>query len=160
MGHFNKDKVKKYLNVAYSVSQFSKDPSTKVGAVLVDHQTHTIVGTGYNGAIRNADDDIIPTIRPDKYSYFIHAEQNLIYNCAKNGIKTNDQILFSTHSPCEQCVRALYQAGIKTIYFSTFYPNKEEFLLVKRLLDVEVNLIDLGEFYSILLHPRRHETNW
>lgn len=55
----------------------------------------------------------------------IHAEENTILQCVKNGIATNNTILVVTHSPCERCARMIAQAGIKTVYFDEIHDNGE-----------------------------------
>ena len=70
----------RYLNLAKEISSWSKDPSTKVGAVIVGDKDQ-IISQGYNGFPRgfNDSDDIYKN-KPIKYKYIIHAEANAIYN--------------------------------------------------------------------------------
>lgn len=118
-------KAKELINVAESVSLFSKDEETKVGALLVDPDDGAIVASGYNGFVRGSNDSKIPKTRPDKYPYTIHAEINLIINCANHGIKTRDKILVCTHSPCKNCARLMQNAGITTVVFKRWYLSPE-----------------------------------
>lgn len=117
------EKINKLLHIAQSVAELSKDEETKVGSLLVDPKDWAIVAVGYNGFVRNAPDELLPKYRPDKYQYTIHAELNLIINCANHGISTNNKILISTHSPCKSCARLLQNAGIKMIIFSKWYTS-------------------------------------
>jgi dCMP deaminase len=74
-----------FMNVALLSAQRSKDPSTQVGACIVD-PTNKIVGIGYNGMPINCDDDLLPwgkeSTNPleNKYLYVCHAELNAILN--------------------------------------------------------------------------------
>lgn len=131
-----KEKLKKIINIAKSVSELSKDEQTKVGALLLSENDLAIVAVGYNGFIRNAPDDLLPKTRPDKYKYTIHAELNLIINCARHGISTDNKILVCTHSPCQNCFRHIANSGIKKIYFEKWYKNIEELVDIDLKFDV------------------------
>ncbi len=104
-----------FLQIAELVSTRSKDPSTKVGAVIV--KDRRIVSTGYNGIPRNVSDDLIERYvkRPEKYKWVEHAERNAIYNAACEGTSTKDSTLYVTLSPCCDCARAIIQAGISRV---------------------------------------------
>lgn len=119
------NKAKNFIRIAESVSMFSKDEETKVGALLVDPSDGAIVASGYNGFVRGADDSKIPKTRPNKYPYTIHAEVNLIINCANHGISTKDKVLVCTHSPCKNCARIIQNAGIRTVIFTKWYLEPE-----------------------------------
>lgn len=101
----------------------SKDPNTKVGAVIVD-DNNRIVSIGYNGfpEIQNAtsedgnNDDRFPWSRPEKYKYVIHAEINAILNSDTIHRLKNARI-YCTHFPCNECSKLIIQAGIKEIYY-------------------------------------------
>ena len=126
-------KVPVYIDMARSVSKLSKDAETKVGALLIHKTTGAILATGYNGFIRGADDDMLPSTRPFKYTYMQHAERNLIYNCAKHGVSMNDCVVVCTLSPCTDCVRAMWQCGIDTVYVKDLYSEIDKTLSMKDL---------------------------
>lgn len=67
----------------------------------------------------------------------LHAEQNIISFCARNGISTNGTILFVTLSPCTTCAKLIAQSGIKEVYFTELYRDSSgvEFL---ESLDVKI----------------------
>lgn len=94
----------------------SKDPSTQVGAALVDQDNHIIM-TGYNGF----PPDVLETEerwqRPQKYDRVVHAEMNAIGHAARKGLATEGATLYCTHFPCNQagCARLIITAGIKHI---------------------------------------------
>lgn len=98
----------------YLAASRSKDPSTQIGAILV--QGDTLVSEGYNGFCRKVNDnDSTRWIRPEKYSWVEHGERNSIYNAARNGIKTLNAVMFTQEMPCVDCARSVIQAGIKEI---------------------------------------------
>lgn len=143
-----KEKLKKLIKIAESVAKLSKDEETKVGALLLSPHDGAIVAVGYNGFVRNAPDNLIPKKRPHKYKYTIHAELNLLINCAKHGISTENKILICTHSPCQNCLRHITNAGIKRIIFSKWYSSIDE------LKDVDLTIFPTklsNNLYEILV---------
>jgi dCMP deaminase len=83
--------------------------------VIVDDEK-TIRATGYNGIPRKVKDDIQARHdRPNKYSWYNHAETNAIVNCARTGVSTNGCTIFITHPPCSSCTRNIIQSGIKLV---------------------------------------------
>jgi dCMP deaminase len=106
----------KFLLEATFWSRFSHDQQTKCGCVLVKDKT--ALSTGYNGFIRNVDDESLPKKRPNKYPFMIHAEANAIYNCTRLGRSTLGATAYITAIPCANCLQALYQCGIKEIVFT------------------------------------------
>lgn len=126
-------KILSYLKRAQCVAENSPDEETKVGSILISKTTGSVVSEGYNGFVRGTDDSRIPKTRPAKYEYVIHAEDNLISNAARNGVRTDGCFSVQTHSPCPQCARRLIQAGIDTVYFQTLYSGTAK---IKELNDM------------------------
>ncbi len=91
----------------------SKD-STQVGAALVGPDGEVRL-TGYNGPPRGVQDSPDRFIRPRKYLFASHAEQNIIAFAAREGIQTRGCTLFVTHHPCSACARSIIQAGIACV---------------------------------------------
>lgn len=116
-----RNKLDSLMREAIEVASRSKDAETKVGAILVAKDDLATIATGYNGFIRGADDDKLPKTRPEKYAYMRHAEENIITHCARRGIATRDCFIVITLSPCTNCLRMCYQAGIDEIYFLDEY---------------------------------------
>jgi len=112
MANWNKN----FMDLAFHVSQWSKDRSTKVGAVIVDDKK-TVISMGYNGFPRGCDDDKEERHeRPMKYLYTEHAEKNAIYNAARNGNSLDGKTLYvTTLFPCVDCAKAIIQSGIKKV---------------------------------------------
>lgn len=105
----------RFLSLAKHFAGWSKDPSTKVGCVVIDCDK-SLVGSGYNGPPRGADDDVpARLVRPEKLLWFEHAERNAIYNSARRGIALSGTTLYSTLCPCMDCARGIVQSGIKRV---------------------------------------------
>lgn len=102
-----------YMRFAQHAATASKD-TTKVGAVLVGPDGEIRL-TGYNGPPRGVKDLPERFVRPVKYLFASHAEQNVIAFAAREGIRTKDCMLFVTHFPCSACARSIIQAGIKYV---------------------------------------------
>lgn len=110
-----------WMGIAEAVSMRSQDEETKVGAILVKNDTGMIVACGHNGFVRGAPDDILPTTRPEKYKYMVHAEENLLAHTSRNGISINNCTLIITLSPCQRCLRLMWQAGITEVICRDIY---------------------------------------
>jgi dCMP deaminase len=112
----------RFLELAKHISGWSKDPSTKVGCVVVG-EDREIRSTGFNGFPRGISDDIDRlTDRSQKYPLICHAEENAIMHAARIGISLKGSTAFVTWPPCSRCARSLIQAGIKEIV----YPEAKE----------------------------------
>ncbi len=115
--YISKQKAIKYMRLALFIAkEFSKDPSTQVGALLLHRKDFAILATGYNGLPRKADDNNPARLeRPEKYLWFEHAERNAIYNAAKHGTRLNKCIALVTLMPCMDCMRGLASVGAKCV---------------------------------------------
>lgn len=110
------DKViwdKRFMDLAEHVSSWSKDPSTKVGAVVVDPKTRVVRGLGYNGFPRGVtDSEERLNDRPTKYSLVVHAELNAILNAKDvEGCYLYVWPLFT----CGECAKSIIQSGISRV---------------------------------------------
>lgn len=103
-----------FLGMAFWAAVRSKDPSTKVGAVIVgpDYDPRS---TGYNGFPRGVAVTTGRLEHPFKYKYTEHAERNAIYLMARRGDSTLGCTLYSTLHPCVHCARGLIQSGIARV---------------------------------------------
>lgn len=103
-----------FMKIMYVVASKSKDPKTKIGAVLV--RERRIISTGYNGLCRGVNDTIPERlVRPAKYNWFEHGERNAIFAAARYGIATEDTVMYTNGIPCTDCARAVIQAGIRQV---------------------------------------------
>jgi dCMP deaminase len=103
-----------FYGMAEYVATRSKDPSTKVGAVIV--KDNHIMSTGYNGFAPGVMETEERWERPSKYERVIHAEVNAIAAAAKAGHSTNYTHLYVTHYPCSNCCRLVIAAGIERVF--------------------------------------------
>ena len=127
-----------FMGLAILASERSKDPSTQVGACIVD-KDNKIVSVGYNGAPVGFDDDKDMNWDREgdfvnsKYAYVCHSELNAILNSKTNveGCK-----LYVTLFPCNECAKVIIQSGIKeVIYLSDKYNGTEGNIVSKKMLD-------------------------
>lgn len=104
----------RFIRVAREVQSWSKDPGTKVGAVLV--KDRRIIATGYNGFPQGLSDSLDRYAdREYKLMVTVHGEQNAIQNAARNGTKLVGSTAYVTWPPCSQCAAALIQAGVEKV---------------------------------------------
>ena len=99
-----------FIGMAHYASIRSHDSETKVGCVLVNIKNH-VIGMGYNGFPAECDDSFLPTFRPAKSPFMVHAEENAISNMV---INTNtSKIAYITHIPCYRCAKLLWQNNVR-----------------------------------------------
>lgn len=105
----------RFIRLAQEISTWSKDPSKKIGAIIVKDKR--ILATGYNGFPKGIDD--APEKYEDrelKYELVVHAEMNAIYNATFNGISLKDSTLYVWGLPvCSECAKGIIQVGINKI---------------------------------------------
>jgi dCMP deaminase len=137
--------AERFIQMAEFVAQWSKDPSTKCGAVIVG-EDNEVLATGFNGFPRGVD-EVEPTVyfddqnhpfvedrligerweRPGKYEWVEHAERNAIYNAARTGVRTAGATMYLNYAVecCSDCTRAIIQAGIRRVVGPTrAFPGK------------------------------------
>jgi dCMP deaminase len=112
-----RSKAIKYFKLTKQMANiFSKDPSTKVGALFIYPGTLQILSMGYNGMPRGFDESIAERwARPLKYQLVEHAERNAIYNAAQAGTPLRDSICVASMCPCNDCARGIIQSGCKMV---------------------------------------------
>lgn len=131
-----------FLGMAEYVSTASKDPSTKVGAVIIDSD-RTVVSLGYNGFPRGIKDDSEKLNNRDiKYKYIVHAERNSLL-FSKQSLK--DCIIYTyPFMPCPVCAGMIIQAGIKRVV-SYYVPETrwyDEFVISTKMFhEAGINVI-------------------
>lgn len=127
-----------FMGVALLAAQRSKDPSTQVGACIVDN-SNRILSTGYNGFPHGCSDDDFPWNRDSslgetKYPYVVHAELNSILNAS--GKSLFNAKIYVALFPCNECAKAIIQSGIKeVIYLSDKYHDTPETQASRRMLN-------------------------
>lgn len=108
-----------FMGIALLSAKRSKDPSTQVGACIVNSEKK-IVGVGYNGLPTGCDDDAFPWAREGdflntKYPFICHAELNAILNSISRDL--NGCSIYVDLFPCNECAKAIVQSGIKEVVF-------------------------------------------
>lgn len=119
--------INHYPNAIYMLNQvanFSKDPNTKVGAMIIDIVNGTVVihSVGYNHMVcdsslfnwsRENDDKLLT-----KYPYVVHAEPTAIINAYKQGLTDLEYYsLMVSLFPCSECAKLIVESGIKTVFY-------------------------------------------
>ena len=126
-----------FMGVAELSAMRSKDPHTQVGCCIVSPD-HKILSMGYNGFPRGCSDDDFPWKREgppleNKYFYTTHSEVNAILNYRGGSLEGSS--LYVTLFPCNECAKAIIQAGIKEIvYDSDKYENEPSTIASKKML--------------------------
>lgn len=102
-----------FFGLAVTASKRSHDIHTKVGAVIADRDHH-VIGIGYNGFPKGMVDASLPTERPAKYQWMVHAEMNAVTNCLH---KPEGCTAYLTLAPCGECAIHMWQNGIREIVY-------------------------------------------
>jgi dCMP deaminase len=127
-----------FMGVSKLAGMRSKDPNTQVGACIVSHDNN-ILSMGYNGFPKGCSDDDFPWEREGdfgetKYAYVTHSELNAILNYRGGSLEGTK--LYVSLFPCNECAKAIIQAGIKTVvYDDDKYNGTPSDLAAKRLFD-------------------------
>lgn len=131
-----------FLRIAFVAASKSKDPSTKVGAVIV-RPDRSIVSLGYNGFPRGVADTLERLHdRNTKYSLVVHGEMNAILSARES---LSGYTLYTVPlMPCDRCFVHVIQAGIKRVVFTAATPDHEvrwgEAFARVRALALETNI--------------------
>jgi len=134
----------RFLKLAEQIASFSKDPSTKVGCVLV--RDRRIISTGYNGFPRGIGDTFERlNDRKQKYEMTVHAEINAVTTAALHGVSTEGSTAYVTFQPCSRCASVLINAGIKEVFIAA------DSIIPDRWLDNMVLAANLLKEAGILL---------
>ena len=124
-----------FMGIAVLSSYRSKDPSTQVGACIVN-ENNRIMSMGYNGFPSGCSDDEFPwdrTGEETKYPYVVHAEPNAILNST---VSLKDATIYVTLFPCNECAKLIIQSGIKhVVYGNDKYHDQDSFIASRRMFD-------------------------
>ena len=127
-----------FMGIAMLSGMRSKDPNTQVGACIVSSD-NKILSMGYNGFPMGCSDDEFPWAREGddfntKYFYTTHSELNAILNY--RGGSLEGAKLYVSLFPCNECAKAIIQAGIKTVvYDCDKYADTPSVRASKRMMD-------------------------
>lgn len=139
-----------FLAMAHLVASKSKDPSTKVGCVVIT-EDKVVAATGYNGLPRGVEDKAERMERPAKYLWTSHAEENAVAQAARVGMKLKGGTAYVTHMPCSRCARTLIQAGIETVVVdrgTTSMPQEEFDVAMQMFKEAGVDVAQIVEYHQ------------
>lgn len=129
----------RFLDLSFHVSEWSKDPSTHVGAVIVNADKQ-VLSMGYNGFPRGVAD--VPeryNDRDTKLMFVAHAERNALDNAFMD---VRGATLYSTLCPCNECAKSIIQRGIKKVITKKYdeeYSKRFNFDITKTMF-IEANV--------------------
>jgi len=132
-----------YMDWAERTAQLSHAERLKVGAVIV--KDDSVISYGYNGMpagwdntceveigqVLDDNDNIVETRLKTKPEV-LHAEMNSLMKLAKSTNSGNQASMFITHSPCLECAKGIYQAGIKEVFYGQDYRSEDGIVFLKK----------------------------
>lgn len=125
-----------FMNIADVVKTRSLDPKTQVGAVIVSLKDNRIISTGYNSICAGMDDSSIDwTDRDYIHQIVIHAEMNAVLYAQS---KFEDAILYSTLSPCKDCIKLLSATKIRKIIYKDEYKDIDYVVKLCKFFGIEL----------------------
>lgn len=105
-----------FMKDVYAIAAKSKDPRTKIGAVILHWDAKDPISRGFNGLARKLNDAVPERWKkPLKHKWMSHAEHNSVCHCARTGRATEGTTMFTQGIPCEHCMDSIIQAGIARI---------------------------------------------
>ncbi len=126
-----------FMAVAKLAAQRSKDPNSQVGCCIVS-QDNKILSMGYNGFPRGCSDDEFPWDREEsdplktKYIYVTHSELNAILNYRGGSLEGSK--LYVSLFPCNECAKAIIQAGIRTVIYDCDKYDKTPSVIASKMM--------------------------
>lgn len=119
--------ISAYMKTAFNFAELSSARRLKVGAIIVKNDR--IISIGYNGMPSGWDNNCEDEIKwPNGDIRFLetkpevlHAEMNALMKLAKCTESGEGATMFLTHSPCLECAKGIYQAGIKEVFYNDTY---------------------------------------
>lgn len=119
-----------FMEVAHVFAKLSKAERLKVGAIAV--KEGRVLSIGYNGTPPGFDNACEDENGKTKIEV-LHAEANCIAKLAKCTESSNESIMFVTHSPCIECAKQIFVAGVKEVYYDKEYRDTAGIELLKKL---------------------------
>ena len=130
--------IQLYSDIDLRVAELSSARRLQVGAIIV--RDDRIISMGYNGMPAGWDnnceseqEDGSLKTRPE----VLHAEMNALMKLARSHESGNGADLFITHSPCMECAKGIYQAGVHRVYYGTQYRSDQGIRFLKQC-DIQV----------------------
>lgn len=139
-----------FMRMVYLTSSKSKDPRTRIGAILIKKGDVDPLSFGYNGFPRGVDDfQHRYTNRELKHKMICHAEFNCLVNAARNGVSTLGTILYTQAPVCHECAKSVIQFGVTEIVYHKQFPDMTKEWLESSMLAKEM-LNEAGVFIRCL----------
>jgi dCMP deaminase len=130
-----------FVKIIKATSERSPCSRLKVGSIIV--KNNRIVSQGYNGFLTGCRHESI--VRDGHELATVHAEQNAISFCARNGVPCEGTIIYITHYPCVNCMKLICASGIKEIRYLDDYRNDEVVGRLSYLSGVEIKQLPVQE---------------
>ena len=125
-----------FMKIAETVAVKSKDPSSKMGCVIVD-KNKRVVSLGYNGMLQGADESKMTlSERPMKYYFAIHSEMNAILFAHQD---LTGCTIYNRVATCENCLKYCLQAGIKRFVYKDLRVHSHSSDPSKSMTNVETD---------------------
>ncbi len=125
-----------FMKIAETVALKSKDPSSKMGCVIVDPKKR-VVSLGYNGMLQGADESKMTlSERPMKYYFAIHSEMNAILFAHQD---LTGCTIYNRVATCENCLKYCLQAGIKRFVYKDLRVHSHSSDPSKSMTNVETD---------------------
>lgn len=130
-----------FMGSALLVASRSKDPSTQVGACIVN-KDNKVLSLGYNGLTKRMNDDDFywnsigektGDMTKNKDYFVVHAERNAILNFRGNSKELEGSTLYVTLYPCVECTKEIIQVGIKKVIYLRMY-SKQELVNISKMM--------------------------
>lgn len=115
---------RRFIDLADHIAQWSKDPSTKVGAVITDDKNR-IISVGYNGVPRGVNETRANESREIKLLRTIHAEENALHFANRDVTGCR---MYVTYPPCAHCAAQIIQRGIAGVVYCNDSPMMHQYL--------------------------------
>ena len=123
-----------FIQICDVVKLRSKDPKKQVGCCLVSYD-NKLISTGYNGLMAGANDNIDWCDRKLVHSLILHAESNcLLYSLSK----FENSKLYSTLSPCMECIKLIASSKVKKIIFKDKYKDYNQVQTICNFYNIEL----------------------
>ena len=119
-----------YVKMAYSTAELSRCAKRQVGAVAV--RGNSVIDFGYNGTPYGWETNVCENEQGKTTEAVVHAEENIVCKCAREGKSLLDSTIYITYAPCMKCARLLYQSGVDKVIY-TEDNNKGGVEMLKKL---------------------------
>ena len=136
----------RFIEMAALVASWSKDPSTKVGAVITNDKNH-VISLGFNGFPRGVEDRL-DVSRETKLARTIHAEPNAILHAKQDLAGCS---IYVTRPPCSNCAALIIQSGISRVVYEA--PDPDFLVRWKDSISESIQMFEEARITVVSLEP-------